>query len=371
MSLVHRACVALLSTALAASLVSAGGSAQAVSSSSPAGHGATWLADQLDAQGLIHNPNFGGFDDYGLTIDTTLALVATGGHRTDVAKARTALSKHVDDYTTGAAFGTSDVFAGAIAKLLVLAQQTGGGARHFGGANLVHRLDQRVITAAPARGRIQDVVDPTNTFGADSANTIGQVFAARGLLDAGSDLAPSVLRFLLEQQCSRGFFRLAFTSDKTAPNQGCRAGDDSDADVTALAVIELAPVAQGHRKLRQALADATRWLKRQQGANGALHGGASTDPVNSNTTGLAGWAFRTEGACSRARRAATWVLDLQVSGDVSGTPLAGERGAVAYDRAAFAAARQDGITKATRDQWRRATAQAAPALLALNGCRAA
>ena len=82
MSLVHRASLALLSTALAVSLASSGQSAQAAaaSPSSPAGHGGTWLAAQPTG-GLIHNPNFGGFDDYGLTIDTVFALQAIGGHR--------------------------------------------------------------------------------------------------------------------------------------------------------------------------------------------------------------------------------------------------------------------------------------------------
>ena len=61
-------------------------------------------------------------------------------------------------------------------------------------------------------------------------------------------------------------------------------------------------------------------------------------------------------------KSARWVRKLQVRGDVSGTPLAGEKGALAYDRAAMKAAESDGITVETRDQWRRATSQAAPGL---------
>jgi hypothetical protein len=79
MSLVHRASVALLSTALVVSVGAGQAQAAAAKPSSPAGHGATWLSGQFTG-GLVHNPNFGGFDDYGLTIDTVFALRAIGGH---------------------------------------------------------------------------------------------------------------------------------------------------------------------------------------------------------------------------------------------------------------------------------------------------
>ena len=368
LSVTRRTGTALVASVLAVSLVAGGDPAHAVPASSPAGHGATWLAHQLDRQGLIHNPNFGGFDDYGLTIDTVFGMKAIGGHRSDVAKARRALSKHVPNYTTGVDFGSTAVFAGAVAKLLVLAQSTGGGGRHFGHTNLVRRLNHRVITSGPSTGRIQDVEDPANSI-ADSANVIGQIFAARGLLKAGSPQGATALKFLLKQQCGTGFFRLTFNTDKSARDQGCGTGDHPDTDVTALAVVELAPVAQGHGKLNRALRDATRWLKRHQHANGSLGGAGPTSRANANSTGLAGWAFLTEGTCGAARRAAGWLAELQVTGHLSGTPLAGERGAIAYDHAALRLAKKDGIDRASRDQWRRAGSQAAPALLALTRCR--
>ena len=49
-------------------------------------------------------------------------------------------------------------------------------------------------------------------------------------------------------------------------------------------------------------------------------------------------------------------------GPLAGTPLAGQRGAIAYDHAALKYAKSHGITGPNRDQWRRATAQAAPGL---------
>jgi hypothetical protein len=355
----RRAGTALVAAALAASLVAGASPAQAVSSSSPAGHGATWLARQLNKHGVIHNAQFD-FDDYGLTADTVLGLKAIGGQKKAVKQARRALARHVDDYTT---FQT-DRYAGPTAKLLVVAQQTGANPRHFGGVNLVNRLAARVATQAPIKGRIQD----KSTSG-DFANSIGQIFAVRGLLRAGDPSGTEALGFLLKQQCRSGFFRLDFDSDTTAPDQRCGKGDPADADVTALAVVELTAVAKGHGALKRSLGHAVRWLKRNQKANGSFGGSGPTSAANANSTGLAGWAFRTAGKCGSARDAAAWLAKLQIRGDVSGTPLAGDRGAIAYDHAAMKAAKRHGITQSTRDQWRRAGAQAAPALLALSRCR--
>jgi hypothetical protein len=359
LSFVRRAGTAVVASALAVSLVGAAtGPAEAAPTNSPAGHGATWLAGQLNKNGLIYNRQFK-FADYGLTADTVLALKTIGRHKSAVMQARRGLAKHVDDYTT---FKT-DRYAGPTAKLLVVAQQTGGKARNFGGVNLVHRLAQRVATAAPITGRIED-----KSASGDFANTIGQIFAVRGLLKAGNAKGETALSFLLKQQCSAGYFRLEFNPDKTSRRQGCTPTSPADTDATALAVVELAALAKGHRSLSAGLGRAIVWLRRHQKANGSFGGGATTSASNTNSTGLAGWAFLTDGVCGPARDAAGWVHRLQVRGDVSGTPLAGEKGAIAYDRAAMKAAKQDGITKSTRDQWRRASAQAAPALLALTHC---
>jgi hypothetical protein len=361
MSLVHRAFGALLSAALAVTLVSAGGSAQAATAD-PAHQAGDWLAGQL-RHGLIHNGQFH-FDDYGLTVDTAFALRAIGGHPHAVHRIRRKLAAHVSNYTTGVDFGApGDRYAGAIAKLLVFAEDTGARPRHFGGFNLVRRLAARVSTSSPAKGRIED----KSGFG-DNANTIGQIFAVRGLLRAGSPLVRPASRFLLKQQCGAGYFRLSFDPDPTAADQSCTRTSVPDADVTALAVVELWRFRGRSGALGKSLVSARSWLRRHQKTNGSFGGSGPTSASNSNSTGLAGWAFGASGACRAAGRAAGWLSDHQVSGHLAGTPLAGERGAIAYDRAAMKAARRDGITQATRDQWRRATAQAAPALQALHGC---
>jgi hypothetical protein len=358
MSLIHRAGTALVSTALAVTLVSAGAQpAHAAAASDGAAH---WLAHQL-RHGVIHNGQFG-FDDYGLTADTAFALKAIGGHAPSLRAIRHALAHHVDDYTT---FKT-DRYAGPTAKLLVVAQQTGADPRHFGGVNLVRRLENRVADNAPITGRIQD-----KSSSGDFANSVGQIFAVRGLLSARSASGAPALRFLLKQQCTGGYFRLDFNADKGAPRQGCTHGSPADTDVTALAVIELTALEKAHPRLTSALTAAVSWLKRQQHPDGGFGGGPTTSATNANSTGLAGWAFLLTGRCASAQDAARWVRRHQVRGDVSGTPLAGEAGAIAYDRAAMKAGQRDGITRLTRDQWRRATAQAAPALQALHGCTAA
>ena len=315
---------------------------------------AAWLERQL-TDGLIYNEAFD-FNDYGLTADVGLGLDAVGGHRGAVSDIAAALAKNIDNWTTG---GSRDIYAGSVAKAVVLAQTAERDPRRFRGVNLVKRLNARVSTTAPYKGRVED------RGAEDYVNTIGQLFAAVGLAEAGSPKAGPVRNFLLKQQCSKGYFRLNFAG-KDKQRQGCDAGGKAlsapDTDATALAVIALTAMPQRGKAVRNATRDAVSWLKQAQKRNGSFGGGVSTEASNANSTGLAAWALGDAGACRPAVKAARWVRDLQVNGDVSGTPLAGERGAIAYDRAAMTAAEANGITVESRDQWRRATAQAAPGL---------
>lgn len=318
---------------------------------------AAWLERQL-TDGLIYNRQFE-FNDYGLTADVGIGLDYIGGRRDTVSDIARALAKNVDSWTTGADFGSDDIYAGSVAKAVVLAQSAERDPRRFGGVNLIQRLNARVSDTAPYVGRIGDRGE------SDFANTIGQLFAAVGLADAGSPKAGPVLRFLLKQQCSEGYFRLNF-AEKTRQRQGCDAGSADvsapDTDVTALAVLALNALPKRGKAVRGATADAVGWLQEAQKRNGSFGGGVATEGSNTNSTGLAAWALGDTGSCRAAVKAARWVRGLQVAGDVAGTPLAGEKGAIAYDRAAMRAAQSDGITVETRDQWRRASAQAAPGL---------
>ena len=138
--------------------------------------------------------------------------------------------------------------------------------------------------------------------------------------------------------------------------------------MTALAVVELWSLRNTTPELHASLDSAVAWLRGHQRSNGSFGGGPTTAGSNTNSTGLAGWALGVAHRCYVSSKAAHWVRKQQVQGSLAGTPLAGQGGAVAYDHAALRTAEKQGITGPNRDQWRRATAQAAPALQFLHGC---
>lgn len=325
--------------------------------------GASWLEGQL-TNGLIHNPNYGGFDDYGLSVDTGLSLAAVGGHGSTVAAIRDAMATAVNHYITGEDYGdTGSTYAGAVAKTAVFARAAGGDPTSFGGVDLVTRLEAQVSGSAPVIGRLFDT-----TMWTDYANTLGQAFAANALSAAGSTKAPAVIDFLLQQQCAAGYFRLNFTADKSAVDQSCDGGiaggaSAPDTDATALAVLQLHAISSPSSAVTTAIAHAESWLLAAQHADGSFGGGASTEGANTNSTGLAGWALGELGDDAAAAKAATWVRSHQAD-NPSACPdaLSGETGAIGYDDAAVAAGRTDGITTTKQDQWRRSTAPTLPVL---------
>jgi hypothetical protein len=356
-----RTLATLLAGVTATALVSSGPAFSATPlDPGPRHDGASWLSGEL-THGLVHNEQYD-FDDYGLSIDVALGLDAAGQKSEVVDAIVKGVAKNVDAYTT-AGF---NVYAGATAKALLLAVEQGKNPRQFGGSDLVNRLESRVASAAPIAGRIEDAFDPNDQNGADYANVIGQAFAAPGLSMAKSPKAASVLAFLLQQQCSQGYFRLEFTKDKTAADQSCdgapKAQRKPDTDATAFALLALTEV-KLTPATKAAAKHALAWLKDQQRGDGSFGGGKSTEAANANSTGLAGWALAAWGQLKPATSAATWLRRLQVPhANPCSAKLADEVGAVAYDVSAFEAGRDKGITTKTSDQWRRATAQALPVL---------
>lgn len=319
-----------------------------------------WLVGQLTS-GLVHSDQFGGYDDYGLSIDVAFGLRAIGGYSATVNEINTAVAAHVNSYTTGVDFGSADIYAGPTAKALVMAQISGANPTSYGGVNLVRRVNGRIATKAPIAGRLQDKSSK------DYANTIGQAYAVRGLTKAGSPKASSALGFLLKQQCRRGYFRLSFTPSKTRRNQTCDGGTATasapDTDATAIAVISLSALNSRKPAVKTAISRAVTWLARRQKADGSFGGGTSTEASNANSTGLAGWALGVRGYCRPANKAAVWLAALQVQSATSGSALAADIGAIGYDKAGYdAAVAVEAIAPEGRDQWRRASAQAAPAL---------
>lgn len=331
----------------------------AVTDPRPVTIAADWIAGQL-TNGLIHNDQYD-FDDVGLSIDTGFGLAAVGGHDSTVAAIAAAVGPKVtsgyaqdNEYAFDPPYDFVQVgyYGAQAAKALVFAQVTDQDTATWAGTDLVTAVEDR-IASAPVSGRLTS----DSSYG-DYTNTLGQAFAARGLTATSSDKAADATTFLLRQQCSAGYFRLALT------DQTCDADSSgADTDATAVAVNQLAAVASPTPAVTAALAAAKTWLQGAQLADGSFGSSAPTTAPNSNSTGLAGAALGTLGDTVAARNAAIWVRQHQAD-ELTGCPdaLSTETGAIAYDSAALGTGRSAGITTATQDQWRRTTAPTLPVL---------
>jgi len=334
----------LIAATLALSLP---GTAEAAPSPAKADRAADWLAGELERNRMPSG--FGDFTDWGLTVDTLLALSAEGSKSGRVAKIAGVLANHVEDY----AGGGGERYAGASAKLLLAAKVARTDVRDFGGHNLRARVLNMVAgpDAGFEHGRLRD----RSQFG-DFTNTISQSFGVLGLSRTG-EAPQSTVDFLLKQRCRSGWFRLT-----EEPDQRCRAAqDEPDVDATAYAVQALVSArADGASLPKGTVRETASWLVSAQRGSGAFGGGASTEAANTNSTGLAVQALTATGRERAADRAASWVADLQLTRRrTAGTPARDEVGAIAYNRAAYRDAVRNGIPgdDGSRDQWRRATAQ--------------
>ncbi len=338
-SALRRIGASLIAPAIATGMLVAAPSAQAASNSY-AYSAARWLSDQVTG-GLVHNPNYGGFDDYGLTIDVFFALKDLDTRSGDRASIISALATNASAYT-----GSGDtVYAGATGKLSSAAQASGVGGP-FGGVDLIAQAEALVA----ASGRASDTFDPADQYGADYSNTIGQSWVVRALATADSELADKTTEYLLKQQCNDGAFRSAMQ------DASCTTGAGT-IDSTAFAIQALAVAkAEGQADLQDDIDDAVSWLLKQQAANGSF---LNDDSANTNSTGLAAATLKSVGQTGAAGSAASWIVSHQVTDAVAeDTLLANELGAIAFDLDALNRGKTGGITDSTRDQWIRASAQA-------------
>lgn len=338
----RRGLVATAATALGAGLLAVP-AAQADTSRTPQTvNAADWLSGQV-VDGVLYNEQFD-FVDWGLTLDTLLALDAVGGYNAKVADIADALADDLGSY-----IGTGgESYAGSTAKALVAVQAADRNTADFGGTDLVAATEARV----DGTGRLAD----ESAFG-NFANVFGQAFAVKGLHAAESGEAAAATAFLLQQQCADGGFRLDFTATDTSCS-----GDDAQTDSTAIAVDALLPQ-RGTQAVDTALDEAEAWLVSQQGDDDAFGGGPATEAANTNSTAVAAVALEKLGQEQAAADAAAWIAQRQVTAySACGTELDGQLGAVGYDDAAIATAEDDGIEVETVDQWRRATAPAITAL---------
>ncbi len=365
-SLLSGLALAVATTALTQPLLAPAAHAATDVPSPGAAHAGTgWLATQL-TNGVIHNSAYD-FDDLGMTMDIGLSMDEVGGDRALVRQLRSSLSTRVEEYVTGGSYGDPDFrLAGELAKSLVFAQVSGADPSTYGGLDLVTEVEDRVTASGPSTGRVVNY-SPAPGWD-DYANTFSQALAVRGLSVAGSAQAAAATDFLLQQQCSSGFFRVFFNADPAAATQGCVEGvDGTDTDATAMVVAQLAAIASPSPRVEAAIDRAADWLVTTQKADGSFVGSVYTPDSNTNSTGLAAAALAADGRCEQAGRAAEWVASLQVGEQPAAAPLSGEEGALAYSSGALATATADGITDDTRDQWWRATVQAVAGLAHLRG----
>jgi hypothetical protein len=337
-----------LATALAAGLL---GFTSA--DAAPPGKRAVLAADWIDSQvtrNRIHNNEFD-FDDWGLTLDAYLALVATPRHLDTAEGMITATSRHAREYVqVGGAF-----FAGPSAKML-LARRVAGldPIVNVGGERV--NLRGRLLTMVNPRGRVRDEGD------SDFSSTLTQSLAV--LAFARSGKAPqAVVDYLLRQRCRQGFFR-----ERLGSRTCSRAGGQPFVDSTAFAVQALVRArSDGAHLPRGALRETGAWLVSVQNDDGSWSAPGTEQDANSNSTGLAAQALAALKATPRRERAidaaARFVRGLQITpARADGGPAADDVGAIARTSAELEGALETGITASTRDSFRRATAQAQLAL---------
>lgn len=312
------------------------GTAEAATTHDRTDAAAGWLGRRLDPDTNLMTTTFGGqtYPDYGLTADVVLALDAAKTGRPAARRATKALKRTVLAYTGGG--DPAEFYAGAFAKLVVVAAAQAASATSFGSGprrNLVAALRSlecgtRDRTDCPAadRGRFSD----RSQYG-DFSNAIGQSLALIGLERATRrGASPAAVRYLIGQQCPNGAFPEALGADTCTPS----------VDATGVAVQALELV--GTPQAASAAAEAGRWLKRRQNPNGSFSGNGTR---NANSTALAAQALTAVGRGKAAARARRFLRSLQVL--CGGRPAA--RGLIRYSR------------RSTGDA-ARATSQAVPAL---------
>jgi hypothetical protein len=327
--------------------------------STPSTIAAEWIAGEL-RDGLMVGSSG---PDFGLTIDTGMALTTVSSQSGTVTAINNSLEPRIGEYVGD---GTKESYAGPLAKAAAVARVAKKNPTSYGGINRITRLEERTAngpadpTAEPQAAAIAGRIFDKSEFG-NYANVIGQSYAVRALTLASSSEAGAARDFLLKQQCASGYFRADF--DKAdVPNQACTegvAGSAADPDATALAVINLVESGDKSPAVVGALAKAGTWLADRQRGSGAFRAAAPVSKINTNTTALGGYALGLLKNRDAAQKAALWVRKNQpVDKYKCRTALTKDTGAVAYRKDRATGSKTSGIPAEARDEWRRATSQA-------------
>lgn len=322
----------------------------------PATGAAAYLAAQPEANNIIKTYYdfpvglpYESYDDYGLTIDAAWALDAAGGQPAKLAAMTAALEANIANY----AFG-----GGSKAKIsaFLLSQGVSNGATD----DLIEDIELNHIgdgTPVPL-GRLFD--DPEMD---DFNSPLTQAFAVSALNNGGSDLADEALAFMLDQQCSAGFFRSSFAA-RAAVDQTCDGAAPAatgSVDTTGISLLMLQDQ-KSKPVVKAAIKKALDWLESVQATNGSFSGG------NANATGLAGWVLGLGGRTASATEAAGWLRDHQLVNAGACTPFAAaDNGGVALDDLGYANAQTGALDDLDTSVVVRATTQALPALLWADG----
>lgn len=315
---------------------------------------AKWQAGELVDGGI---PGFVG-SDWGLTIDTMMALAATGTEPAALDTAADALAKNVRRYDSAEEWGMpGSRIAGATAKVLFGAVVADRDPTRFGGLDM--RAEMLALVAGADAGDNEGRVRDKLTGSPDSSNAFGQSLAVLGLARSGGVPQP-VVDFLIRQQCPSGGFRL-YPDQLGSSGATCQDTPTTvlDPDSTGMAVQALLAAAaeSGSDGAGTAAKKGADWLKSVQRSDGSFGGSGPTQASNTNSTGLAGLALHAAGYPAEADKAAAWVAARQITEDNAGAATA-EIGTIAYNDEGLASARAEGIPEFQRDQWRRATPQA-------------
>ena len=327
--------------------------------STPSTIAAEWLVGEL-TNGLMVGDNG---PDFGLTIDTGMALSTVVDQGDVNAQITTALEARIGDYVGD---GTKESYAGPLAKAASYAKVAKRNPTNYGGVNLITRLEERTAdvpadpAAEPQAAAIAGRIFDKSEFG-NYTNVVGQSYAVRALTQARSTEAAAARDFLLKQQCASGYFRAGFEK-ANVPNQACTEGapgSEADPDATALAVINLVESEDKTPAVQAALDKAGAWLVARQRRSGAFRAAAPVSKINTNSTALGGFALGLLKQRDAALKAALWVRKNQpVDKYKCRTALTKDTGAVAYRKDRVKASSTTGIPASARDEWRRATAQA-------------
>lgn len=307
------ALAAALGVALVVGALPAATVADAATTRNRADAGAGWLGRHLEDNTVVT----GGFTSYGATADVVLALTAAKSGKGTAAAATKALKQNVPAYTGGG--DAAEYYAGAFAKLLVVAAARNADARAFGSSarsDLVAELrglecgPRRPACLATDRGRFSDI----SQYG-DFSNTITQSLALIGL-ERTTAAGPSraAVQYLIGQQCDNGAFPEVFGADTCV----------GSVDGTGFAVQALVTV--GSPAATAAAAKAGTWLAKKQHANGSFTGNKVR---NANSTALAAQAFLALDRTKKAAKARAFVRRLQAACDAPKSV----RGSVRYSRA--------------------------------------